>query len=154
MRVKEFLLVFTLGVVSVSGAWGQSKFAPGTIRGNVPDGKACSLPGTGAEAKNLVTNDATTTVTSEEGHFVFLSLAPGRYALTVSKQGFAPGNCGFLMVGQTITLPITMKVSTVGQQIVATDVPVVEPTTTELRSTLDEMAISQSPVRGANSKIC
>jgi hypothetical protein len=116
MRVKEFLLVFALEVMSMSGACGQSKFTPGTIRGNVPDGKACSLPGAGVEAKNLVTNDATTTVTSEEGHFVFLSLAPGRYALTVSKQGFAPGNCGFLTVGQTITLPIKMKVSDSGAE--------------------------------------
>jgi hypothetical protein len=36
----------------------------------------------------------------------------------------------------------------VAQKIVATDVPMVETTTTELRSTLDEMAISQMPVLG------
>src|SRR6202045_668407 len=41
-----------------------------------------------------------------------------------------------------------MKVSSVAEQIVVNDVPLIETTTTESASTLDETAISQTPVLG------
>ena len=53
-----------------------------------------------------------------------------------------------LTVGQVITIPVTMKVSAVSQQIVVTDVPVVEVTKTESSSTLDEAAVANTPVLG------
>jgi len=53
-----------------------------------------------------------------------------------------------LTVGQTITLPVTMKVSSVAQQIVVTDVPVIEVTKTESSSTLNEIAVANTPVLG------
>src|SRR4029077_7240114 len=53
-----------------------------------------------------------------------------------------------LTVGQVITIPVTMRISTVSQQIIVSDVPVVEVTKTESSSTLDESAVSQTPVLG------
>src|SRR4029077_9904873 len=53
-----------------------------------------------------------------------------------------------LTVGQVITIPVTMKISTVSQQITVSDVPVVEDTKTESSSTLDESAVSQTPILG------
>src|SRR6202035_4115150 len=85
-----------------------------------------------------------------DGHFAFLSLAPGRYQLTISQSGFASilqQNVN-LTVGQVITIPVTMKISTISQQIVVSDVPVVEVTKTESSSTLDEAAVAQTPVLG------
>jgi len=41
-----------------------------------------------------------------------------------------------LTVGQTITIPVTMKVSSVSQQIVVSDVPIVEVTKTESSSSV------------------
>ena len=150
MRLRELLLVFTLGVLSVSNAWAQSQITSGMVQGDVLDEKGGSVPGANVEAKNLDTNYAATATTNEAGHFAFLSLVPGRYTVTVSKEGFATvlQENVVITVGQTITLPTTMKVSTVAQQIVVTDVPVVETTSTEQGSTLDETAISQTPVLG------
>src|SRR6202035_4190299 len=85
-----------------------------------------------------------------DGHFAFLSLAPGRYHLTISQPGFASilqQNVN-LTVGQVITIPVTMKISTISQQIVVSDVPVVEVTKTESSSTLDEAAVATTPVLG------
>src|SRR5205823_11417500 len=99
-------------------------------------------------AKNLDTNFTQTDTTNTDGHFAFLSLAPGRYTLTISKQGFATvlqQNVN-LTVGETINIPVTLKVSAVAQQIVVTDVPVVEVTKTESASTLDELTVSSTPV--------
>ncbi len=114
------------------------------------DEKGGSVAGATVEAKNLSTNYLQSDTTNTDGHFAFLSLAPGRYTLTISKSGFATiiqENVN-LTVGQTISIPVTMKVSSVAQQIVVTDVPVIETTKTESSSTLSELTISSTPVLG------
>src|SRR5882724_5560331 len=143
-----FMLALVLGI-SVS-ARGQSQITAGTVQGDVVDEKGGSVAGAIVEAKNLATNFVQTDTTNTDGHFAFLSLAPGRYTLTISKPGFATilqQNVN-LTVGQTITIPVTMKVSSVAQQIVVTDVPIVEVTKTESSSTINELTVSSTPVLG------
>ncbi len=143
-----FVLTLALGLASRGS--GQSQISAGTVQGDVLDEKGGSVAGATVEAKNLATNFVQTDTTNTDGHFAFLSLAPGRYTLTISKAGFATivqENVN-LTVGQTITLPVTMKVSSVAQQIVVTDVPIVEVTKTESSSTLDELAVATTPVLG------
>ncbi len=143
-----FVLALALGLAS--SGWSQSQISAGTVQGDVVDEKGGSVAGASVEAKNLATNFVQTDTTNTDGHFAFLSLAPGRYTLTISKAGFATTvqeNVN-LTVGQTITLPVTMKVSAVAQQIVVTDVPVIEVTKTESSSTLDEIAVATTPVLG------
>jgi hypothetical protein len=143
-----FVLALALGLASPG--WGQSQITAGTVQGDVLDEKGGSVAGATVEAKNLATNFIQTDTTNTDGHFAFLSLAPGRYTLTISKAGFATivqENVN-LTVGQTITLPVTMKVSSVAQQIVVTDVPIIEVTKTESSSTLDELAVATTPVLG------
>jgi hypothetical protein len=143
-----FVLTLALGIAS--SAWSQSQITAGTVQGDVLDEKGGSVAGATVEAKNLATNFVQTDTTNTDGHFAFLSLAPGRYTLTISKAGFATvlqQNVN-LTVGQTISIPVTMKVSSVSQQIVVTDVPIVETTKTESSSTLNELTVSSTPVLG------
>ena len=142
--------VLALGLCFASTAWGQAQITSGTVQGDVLDEKGGSVAGATVEAKNLDTNFTQTETANADGHFAFLSLAPGRYTLTISKSGFATvlqQNVN-LTVGQTINIPVTMKVSSVAQQIVVTDVPVVEVTKTESASTLDELSVATTPVLG------
>src|SRR5690242_15311981 len=142
--------VLALGLSFASTAWGQAQIISGTVQGDVLDEKGGSVAGATVEAKNLDTNFTQTETTNPDGHFAFLSLAPGRYTLTISKSGFATvlqQNVN-LTVGQTLNIPVTMKVSSVAQQIVVTDVPVVETTKTESSSTLNELTVSSTPVLG------
>src|SRR5712692_5878184 len=143
-----FVLALALGLAS-SGR-GQSQSTAGAVQGDVLDEKGGSVAGATVEAKNLSTDFVQTETSNTDGHFAFLSLAPGRYTLTISKAGFATivqENVN-LTVGQTITLPVTMKVSAVAQQIVVTDVPIIEVTKTESSSTLNELTVSSTPVLG------
>ncbi len=143
-----FVLVFVLGCAS--SGWGQAQITSGTVQGDVLDERGGSVPGASVEAKNLDTNFTRTETTDSNGHFAFLSLGPGRYKLTVSKQGFATilqENVN-LTVGQAISIPVTMKISSISQQIVVSDVPVIETTKTESSSTLNELAIGSTPVLG------
>ena len=151
--MRKVLCAF-FGVALVLGlaasGWGQSQITAGTVEGDVVDEKGGSVAGAIVEAKNLATNFVQTDTTNADGHFAFLSLAPGHYTLTISKSGFATilqENVN-LTVGQTITLPVTMKVSSVAQQIVVSDVPIVEVTKTTSSSTLDEISVATTPVLG------
>jgi hypothetical protein len=131
-------------------AWGQAQFTTGSVQGDVIDEKGGSVAGASVEIKNLDTNFSRTETTNTDGHFQFLNLTPGRYTITITKAGFATilqENVN-LTVGQVLTIPVTVKVSTVSQQIIVSDVPVVEITKTESSSTLSEAAIQQTPVLG------
>jgi len=142
--------VLALALCFASSGWGQAQITTATVQGDVLDEKGGSVPGASVEAKNLDTNFVRTESTDADGHFVILNLAPGRYTLTISKQGFASvlqQNLN-LTVGQVLTIPVKLKISSVAQQIVVSDVTVVEVTKTESSSTLDEIAVANTPVLG------
>jgi hypothetical protein len=142
--------VLALVVFFSATASGQAQFTTGSVQGDVLDEKGGTVPGASVEAKNLDTNYIRTESTNSDGHFQFLNLAPGRYTLTISKAGFATiiqQNVN-LTVGQVLSIPVTVRVSSVAQQIEVTDVPPVEVTATESSATLDETAIAQTPVLG------
>ena len=71
--------VLALGMCFASTARGQAQITAGTVQGDVLDEKGGSVAGATVEAKNLDTNFTQTDTTNTDGHFAFLSLAPGRY---------------------------------------------------------------------------
>ena len=78
------MLAVVLGISS--SAWGQSQITAGTVQGDVLDEKGGSVAGASVEAKNLDTNFTQTDTTNTDGHFAFLSLAPGRYVGVASPE--------------------------------------------------------------------
>jgi len=89
--------------------------------------------------------------------FSFLNLSARRYKLTVGQPGLclrSSEKTWNLTVGQVITIPVTMKISSVSQQIVVSDVPSSKPPKTENSATLDETAVARTPVLGRSLKIC
>jgi outer membrane receptor for ferrienterochelin and colicin len=144
------LIVLVLVLACASTGWGQAQITTATAQGDVVDEKGGSVPDAAVQATNLDTNFVRAETSNGDGHFAFLNLAPGRYTLTISKPGFATilqENVN-LTVGQVISLTVTMRISAVSQQIIVTDVPVVEVTKTESSSTLDEAAVANTPVLG------
>src|ERR1700720_689980 len=144
------LLVFMLLLACAPAGWGQAQITTATVQGDVLDEKGGSVPDASVQATNLDTSYVRAETSNTDGHFVFLNLIPGRYTLTVRKQGFSTilqENVN-LTVGQVVTIPVTMKVSAVSQQIVVSDIPIVEVTKTESSSTLDELAVADTPVLG------
>ena len=83
-----FVLTLALGLAS--SGWGQSQITAGTVQGDVLDEKGGSVAGATVEAKNLATNFVQTDTTNTDGHFAFLSLASGRYTLTISSRSSSP----------------------------------------------------------------
>jgi hypothetical protein len=143
-------MLMALCLIFNSTAFGQAQITTGTVQGDVLDEKGGTVPGASVEVKNLDTNFTKTESSDADGHYAFLNLTPGKYTITVSKAGFTTVVLQnvTVTVGQVLSIPVTVKVSSVAQQIIVTDVPVIETTTTESSSTLEEAAIATTPVLG------
>jgi hypothetical protein len=128
----------------------QTQITTGVIQGSVVDQTGAVVAGASAEALSPDTNFARTLNTDNNGRFVFLALPPGSYKVTISAKGFATvvqENVN-LTVGQAISLNISLKVSAVPERIVVTDTPTLDPTKTEVSSTLAPVTVSTTPVLG------
>lgn len=133
-----------------SGVFAQTQITTGVIQGTVLDEQAGVVPGANVEVKSPDTNFSRALTTNADGRFVFLQLQPGRYVLTVSKQGFATliqENLE-LTVGQTINLNLSMKVSRLEEKITITAAPTIDTVKTESSSTLNELSVGNLPILG------
>ena len=123
----------------------------GVIQGSVSDSTGASLPGVTVEARNLDTNQGRTQVTENDGRFVFLQLPPGNYRVTFTLSGFATvvQENVLLTVGQSINLPVAMKVSGVSETVtVTTGTPVIETSRTAAATTINQATIDSIPILG------
>jgi len=141
-------LILTLLVVSSAGA--QTQITTGTIQGTVVDVNGAVVPGANVEIKNIDTNFTRTLTTDEDGRFVAPLLQPGNYKVTVSKQGFATAELpsAALTVGQAMSIPFSLKVSNVQETVTVTSTPTVDTVKTEASTTMNETAVSTTPVLG------
>jgi Carboxypeptidase regulatory-like domain/TonB-dependent Receptor Plug Domain/TonB dependent receptor len=152
MRRLTRLAAFSLPLVLAlaSGVWAQTQMTTGVIQGAILDEQGGVVAGADVEVKNPDTNFSKALKTDSDGRFVFLQLSPGRYMLTVSKQGFATlvqENLS-LTVGQTITLSLSMRVSRLEERITITAAPTIDTVKTESSSTLNETSVKNLPILG------
>jgi len=147
---KQAGFCLLLALFLTATAWAQSQSTTGAIQGTVADEAGAVIAGATVEVKNLDTNLAKTLATDSGGRFVFLQLQPGRYTLTASKPGYATveqQNLS-LTVGQTVSLNLGLKVSAVQERVTITAAPTIDTVKTESSTTLNETAISRTPVLG------
>lgn len=141
-------LILTLLIASNTGA--QTQITTGTIQGTVVDANGAVVPGANVEIKNLGTNFSRTLTTDDEGRFVAPLLQPGNYSVTVSKQGFATTvlENTTLTVGQALSIPFSLKISSVAETVTITTTPTVDTVKTEASTTVNETTVSNTPVLG------
>src|SRR5579864_4616937 len=139
-----------LVLVLLPAAIAQTQITTGVIQGTTQDQSGAIIIGADIAAKNLDTQTEASQQTDADGRFVFLSLRPGRYSVTASKAGFTRviQKDLDLTVGQAISLRLTLKISATSETVEVTDSPIIEPTETESSTTLNETALSSTPVLG------
>jgi carboxypeptidase family protein/TonB-dependent receptor-like protein len=138
------VLAITLSVVS------QTQITTGTVQGTVADVNGAVIAGATVEIKNLDTNLSRTLTTDEGGRFVALAMPPGKYSITVTKQGFATAVAERLdlTVGQALNLPVVMPISSVEARVTITSTPTVDTVKTESSTTINETTVNTTPILG------
>ena len=144
-----FLVLFIFGFTH--NALAQTQITTGAIQGTVTDATGALLPGVAVEARSVGTNLTRTMTTGPDARFVFLQLPPGTYRLTFTLSGFATlvQEDVPVSVGQTVTLPVAMKVGGVAETVTVTGgTSVVESTRTSSATTLNTITVENIPNLG------
>lgn len=127
--------------------------ATGAINGTVMDTTGAVIPEAKVVLRNVATGTEVTAMTNSVGRYVFVSVLPGNYTLTVSKQGFltTTENEFELAVNQTSTHDFTLKVGAVTQEVtVSATTATVEASTSELGTAIEQSEVNNLPLNGRN----
>ena len=149
-RIQCFLTSILLTLLIVPTVLAQSQITTATIEGRVVDANGAVVPGANVEIRNLDTNLARNLTTDTDGNFVAPQLQPGKYSVTVSKQGFNTGKADVpeLTVGQTLRIPFSLPPSDVQGSVTITTTPTIDTVKTQVSTTLNEAAVSTTPILG------
>jgi len=115
--VLAFLGLLTIIGIPISRAVPQTA-ATGALVGEVlgPTGKG--IPGASVELKNQEMAASRSTVSDEEGRFVFTLLLPGTYQVAAQKDGYSQGKSTVsVSVTETARLSIPLKIAGLTQSV-------------------------------------
>jgi hypothetical protein len=148
--LKKFCLLLLLVCASIS-AFSQSTTSLG---GRVTDKSGAIIPGASVRLTLIATSATRDNVTNGNGEYQFSQLAPGRYNLTVSSNGFQTAEkTGIdLLVSQPATVNVALAVANVTEQVAVTsDVePVLNTTDATMGNAFDTKQVSSLPIEGRN----
>ena len=99
MRSYRFIVSYLCRLIIVltsTALFGQR--ATGGVNGTVTDPTGSVVVDANVTLTNQDTNVVSHATTNRSGYFVFLDITPGRYVLTISKEGskgwsYQPSNC-------------------------------------------------------------
>ena len=88
---RRFPLLGVLAIlflVALSGPSANAQVALGSMVGTVTDSSGAAVPAAAVKLTHTETNDVRSTQTNDAGAYTVPTMAPGRYRVEVSKQGF------------------------------------------------------------------
>lgn len=143
------LCVFSLCAAQVA----LSQVSTAGIHGTVLDSTGAVVPGVQIVVTQTETNFSTQATSTGNGEFNLPTLPVGTYTVKAMKSGFG----GFeqtgvvLEVGQTITIPVSLRVGGVSETVVVTSsTPPVETTSPVIQHVVDEATVEGLPLNGRN----
>src|SRR5687768_10863840 len=149
MRIRVVSGVAAL-FLSVAPALGQVS-ATAEFNGSVVDQSGAVLPGAAVTLTDQSTGLVRETVSNATGRFVVPAVQPGVYTVRSELAGFqTQTRTGVrILVGQAITLTLTMPIGGLTDQITVTgEAPLIEVTQTTLGSSLTTEDIENLPTQG------
>lgn len=143
------LLCFLIGGVLGIPTLAQGTY--GSLTGQVTDPLGAVLRNANVTLTNVGTNYAQTTSTNQNGIYLIKLVSPGQYSLRVTAQGFTDyQQTGIIMnANLNATQNVQLKVGGTSQSIsVVADTELINTTTAELGTTVNEYSVSQLPLNG------
>src|ERR1019366_4871217 len=117
-RLSTFILTALLLCCAALPVWAQTT-SMGTMTGVVTDSSNAVIPGATVAVKDKATGDSQTTATNSAGRYVFVSIRPGTYEITITKTGFSKVSipADVVEVGMVSTNNVVMKVGSEAQTV-------------------------------------
>jgi hypothetical protein len=149
--LASFLGVLGLLFIFPNPAHAQAGAGSGRIEGTVTDSSRAVVPGAQVTAREESTNIAASVTSEDNGHFIFLYLAPGSYDISIKKDGFDSAEIKHVAVrvGTTSSVQPQLKIGDITTTVsVNADAPLVDPTQSALSSVVDKRSIESLPLNG------
>lgn len=151
MRTRVYLctaLIFLFAGLAL----GQQNVTSATLTGTIQDASGAVVGGANVSARNVETNQQTTTTSDHEGRYRFPYLRTGVYDVTIDASGFAMLTKQLtLLVGQSIDFPVRLEVAGVAAQVnIDSAVPMIETVRTQVTETIQPREINELPHNGRN----
>src|SRR5204862_4643042 len=128
---------------------GHAQEVTARLDGTVKDTAGAVVPEAALTAKNVSTGVVTTATSDPSGNYVFPSLAPGTYTLSVEKRGFATRVITgiTLQVDQKATVDLTLNVGQVNQTVtVEGTAPLVNSVSASMGTVVNKQPILDLPL--------
>jgi len=142
------LLMLVAALLATSSALAQST---ATVQGTVTDSKGAVLPNATVVVRNRSTSTERTTQTDNDGNYQIAALPVGVYSVEVRSSGFKTqvADSVRLEVAKTAVQNFQMDVGAISEQVmVASDVPVIETTTTSVGTVINQRTVKEIPLNG------
>jgi hypothetical protein len=145
------LMMLALGVRTTKG-----QAVTGTLLGTVQDPSGAVIPNAEVTLTNEGTNLMNKTTTGPQGFYTFPNLSPGLYSVTVEAHGFKTelSTHNQVLVEQTTRVDFSVSPGAVNAEItVEGTTPLVESTSSDLGTTIDQTQISSLPINGRSPQM-
>ena len=125
----------------------------GTILGTITDTSGAVMPGATVTLKNLGTGLTRTLTTDASGEYTAPSLPTGKYSVTAELTGFKTVSVPDVDLGvdQRVRINVKLEIGTVQESVTVAGVsPLVQTSSSELGTTVQEEQIKTLPLNGRN----
>ena len=143
-------LVFTLTLLPGPAT---AQLSTASINGTIRDGTGAVVPAADLVLQSVETGVERRGVSNSVGVYTFVSITPGIYILTASKDGFRTSSLQpfTLVVNQTATLDFALEIGAVAETVTVEAVGAeVQSSTAELGSVMNENQVVDLPLNGRN----
>ena len=149
MIFRRSIWLFSILVITAGAAFAQFT---ASIQGEVKDQSGAGVAKASIELVNTATGVTAVATSDDSGNYRFVSLAPGRYKITVEASGFAKSQADVtLLTEQNLNVPISLKIGSVSESVmVSTEAPVVDTADSRTQLTIENRAVAQLPIIGRN----
>ncbi len=151
-KLVRALFLATLVCFAVSGFLAHGQGTSASLTGNVTDPSGGAIPGAAVTLTNVDTGFKVTEKTNSVGTYLLKPLPIGNYSLAIEVAGFARYvQTGIVLtVGEAATQDVRLKIGAgkVESISVIADTELINTTTAELGTTINEDTISSMPLDG------
>jgi hypothetical protein len=152
MKLRHVILLFPilLLVLCPSNKLSAQTTTSGGLTGVVTDPSSAVVPDGTVEIKDIAKGATQATRTDQEGVYQFFFLAPGKYTMTVTHQGFREESRTVnVLLGPPVTVNITLEIAKESATVKVTgEAPLIHAENGDVSATMNQKQISEVPNPG------